>query len=133
MIQYFINVTLSLQHHYAIDKVKSFTIFVDYKNGAVGKVKGITKIQQKTMTKLTRYTYRLSKRPLSNYGFNVTKEENYLPKINQVQFGSTAWLKLKKADKIMRINGRAVWNLDIDQTKHIIDDNQGALKITLRR
>ena len=85
------------------------------------------------MTKLTSYTYRLSKRPLSNYGFNVTKEENYLPKINQVKFGSTAWLKLKKADEIMRINGRAVWNLDIDQIKHLIDDNQGALEITLRR
>lgn len=85
------------------------------------------------MTKLTSYTYRLSKRPLSNYGFNVTKEENFLPKISQVKFGSSAWMKLKKADEIMRINGTPVWNLDIDQIRDIIDDNQGQLEITLRR
>ena len=85
------------------------------------------------MTKLTSYTYRLSKRSLGNYGFNVTKEENFLPKINHVQFGSTAWMKLKKADEIMRINGTPVWNLNIDQIKQIIDDNHGKLEITLRR
>ena len=85
------------------------------------------------MTKLTSYTYRLSKRPLSNYGFNVTKEDNFLPKINHVQFGSAAWLKLKKADEIMRINGTPVWNLNIDQIEQIIGDNQGTLEITLRR
>ena len=87
----------------------------------------------KKMTKLTSYAYRLSKRPLTNYGFNLTEEENHLPMINNVQFGSTAWMKLKKSDEIMRINGTPVWNLNIDQIRSIIDDNHGTLEITLRR
>ena len=34
-----------------------------------------------TLTKLTTYTYRLSKRPLTNYGFQFNKDENHLPQI----------------------------------------------------
>ena len=85
------------------------------------------------MTKFTSYTYRLSKRPITNYGFQITKEDNYLPKINQVQLGSSAWLKLKKADEIMRINGTPVWNLNKEQIEQLVNQNQGQLEVTLRR
>ena len=52
--------------------------------------------------------------------------------INNVKFSSTAWMKLKKADEIMRINGTPVWNLNIDQIRSSIDENHGTLETTLQ-
>ena len=56
------------------------------------------------------------------YGFQLLKTSNYQPK--------SAWLKLKKADEIMRINGTLVWILNKER---VVKQNWGQLKVTFRR
>ena len=70
---------------------------------------------------------------MSQYGFQVNKDVNHLPKVKNVSFGGAAWMKLHKNDEIMRINDVPTWNLDESQINQILAENQDHIDVTLRR
>ena len=39
-----------------------------------------------TLNKLTTYSYRLSKGPQTNYGFQFNKDDNYIPRITGILY-----------------------------------------------
>ena len=79
------------------------------------------------------YTYRIAKRPMTQYGFQVNKDAGHLPTVKNVSFGGAAWMKLHKNDEIMRINDRPTWNLDQSQINKILEENQNHIDVTFRR
>merc|ERR1712035_65962 len=96
------------------------------------------KIRKPTLTKMSNrvfqtYTYRIVKRPMSQYDFQINKDVDHLPKVKNVSFGGAAWMKLHKNDEIMRINDRPTWNLDQSQINKILEENENHIDVTFRR
>jgi len=86
-----------------------------------------------TRRMFTVYSYNVNKRPLTNYGFSIHKDDHQLPTVNKITFGGSAWLKLKNNDEIMRINSVPVWNKTEEEIQNLINSSEGHVNLTLRR
>ncbi|CBY06796.1 unnamed protein product [Oikopleura dioica] len=83
----------------------------------------------------TEKTYSVNVRIGENHGITIKKDDNSLAKVSNVSLSknTNAWLKLKREDKVLRIDDKPVWNMTEEQINTLLTSKLGKVNMVVRR